>query len=275
MAPLGDLTIAGLLYEGDHARWLPRINSLLRANDLGHYTSENVNRFGRACEGEEYENQRQLATALIRSTLSPQLRKRLNDVCIKPSQFYRLLEDMTQPFRLLDLPAEMRVLIYEHAMGGDRQQLHPNRPSAPALLQVSHHIRSEAKPIWYAATLFEILILDEMDSVKDLACLFKHVQNNVLGENIRHLTRINIELTLYDITHPETFEFSYDHRNGLELKFPDNLAAESQQELNDFISEEAAQNRLWGLEGGGAIMKAIMARPKMWKLGELEYDLWS
>ena len=57
------------------------------------------------------------------------------------------------PFRLLDLPAEVRVCIYEYALQ-DPFVLRLRSFATPALSRTSRQLRQECLPVWFAINTF-------------------------------------------------------------------------------------------------------------------------
>ncbi|KAG9852794.1 hypothetical protein KCU68_g3481, partial [Aureobasidium melanogenum] len=77
--------------------------------------------------------------------------------CTKLALAKRLKQsDSQHPFRLMDLPVEIRLRIYSMAIG-DRQDLTISdyrNVAEPALLQTNRQIRSEATPVFYGSKSF-------------------------------------------------------------------------------------------------------------------------
>lgn len=61
-----------------------------------------------------------------------------------------------QPFRFLDLPAEVRNSIYELSIQGPHQYLAHVR--LPSLAQVSRQVRDEVLPIFFSTTTFNVIV---------------------------------------------------------------------------------------------------------------------
>ena len=59
-----------------------------------------------------------------------------------------------QPFRLLELPAEMRNRIYSHALCTNGEPLELAQLRSPALIAVNKQVRQESMPIFFAETTF-------------------------------------------------------------------------------------------------------------------------
>ena len=156
MAPLGNLTKSGLLYEGSSFdQWEANLRIRLRAEGL-----EDVawpKSFRRRCS----EEQLKLAGDIIRLHVSPELRKRVQcapHLC--PTRLLSVLRQLAQPFRLLDLPAELRNRIYSYAIArGTMIEIAPLKKSitgSPSITTASRQLRAETLPILYPRCTLKI-----------------------------------------------------------------------------------------------------------------------
>lgn len=72
------------------------------------------------------------------------------------SESLTLPERLRYPFRLMDLPAEVRTNIFEYALQDCPQHL--THIQLPPLIQVSHQVRSETMPIFFSTTEFLVTL---------------------------------------------------------------------------------------------------------------------
>lgn len=160
-----DLTTSGLLYEGsEFAEWKAKVNAVLRVKDLQQTI---VSPTRRGIRFEKLLNSAEVA--VIRSYVSQGL---LDRVCAKHMEnsraLFKSLAGLASPFRLLDLPAELRQMIYKLALpktlvfelgarGRVPALVQKSSPKfapgrIPALLHASLQLRNETLPVYHAAT---------------------------------------------------------------------------------------------------------------------------
>ncbi|KAG9642145.1 hypothetical protein KCU95_g13867, partial [Aureobasidium melanogenum] len=141
--------------------------------------------------------------------------------------------DVTRTFAFLDLPQEIRLMVYEVALRFD-EEFYTNKPSGlkpatkPALLQTCRQIREEATPIFYRINRF-VLRFGKDDSVtfcRTLSWMKKCVGAADL-ENLRYITlsrflhgwsyHIRIDLNCRDPLE-WTLQSKYDSRHDRSCK---------------------------------------------------------
>jgi hypothetical protein len=65
--------------------------------------------------------------------------------------------DKHRTFKLMDLPDELRVMIYKHALLSEGCFV-VNDSKKPALLSASHQVRQEASPVFFQINEFELRV---------------------------------------------------------------------------------------------------------------------
>lgn len=192
----GDLTSSGALYEANYADWVPRVDSILRVAGLGIFWSGG---WGYDDPSAGYKKDRagncywtrltlehwsheplEKAIEVILSHVSPSLRRRV--VEFRGQDFeeedpFETLQRIAQPFeRLWDLPPEVRLMIYEHALEpptkpfeiGYDSRIHTSyqpvdHPAWPAVLQVCRQMRHEILPAFYSKNEFSFQSVENAD----------------------------------------------------------------------------------------------------------------
>lgn len=113
---------------------------------------------------------------------------------------YACLEQLCKPFRLFDLPAELRVNIYENVVPCDVQQKLQSSPwcdgandyvprcgGVPALAQASKKLRHEVLPVYFSSTTF--CLTGRMDGYKQLVVFWKECY---LHNSAKYLRKVDI-----------------------------------------------------------------------------------
>ncbi|KAK4552092.1 hypothetical protein LTR86_010628 [Recurvomyces mirabilis] len=151
------LTASGLLYEGNHAEWRPHIETVLRAHGYAILEENASSPF----ELLGHENCLP-AVQIVSVHVSPALRARVPSADRRDAaRLLAQLERFAAPFRFLDLPAELRVRIYDlhcSSLGGDHSISGPAeyRAPLPSLLQVCRIVRMESIPVFWNQTTVSI-----------------------------------------------------------------------------------------------------------------------
>ena len=108
MSEIGHLDAAGILYEGNWAEWQPRLMSLLKYNGLG-----DCMWYCAGLRDADDDKALQIVEGLTSKHLLARTTKRQE---IWLPELLEILERMAQPFRFLDLSAELRNAVYRIAL---------------------------------------------------------------------------------------------------------------------------------------------------------------
>ncbi|KAK5740229.1 hypothetical protein LTR17_004730 [Elasticomyces elasticus] len=113
MAASGDLTKSGLLYEGNYTEWRDRIDSLLKVYGMDiDKISQPAHRDRRTLV------ERQKAAKLISDQVSPALLGRIAATEARdPETLLLSVQAVAKPFRLSNLPPELRIRVYGYYFG--------------------------------------------------------------------------------------------------------------------------------------------------------------
>ena len=81
----------------------------------------------------------------------------------------RRARDKSNAFRLLDLPAELRTLIYQHYLQECQSSItgYTNFMILPALCSASRKVREEFRPLFFAETTFSICVGSNLEIFRD------------------------------------------------------------------------------------------------------------
>lgn len=184
------LTASGLLYEGsDFNQWLDSQRSVL----VVYYQQILILRYdsGHLVRGVDPDAYNDFA-AIVWWRVSPHLTSRISEKSRqKPGHLLDALESASQPFRLIDLPAEIRLRVYGFEVAsrpsevtlrllGFKQVIQPgkdrittyeyfhNSMREPSLVSTNRQIRTEALPVYYQRTTFGLVFNERIRSDEDL-----------------------------------------------------------------------------------------------------------
>lgn len=248
----GDITTLELLYEGsDYGQWKTKIEMLLR---LQGYRGS-LKGFGQSTRLSEVPE----ACAILRAHVSPSIWARCpevgptvqlhcnSNVVSRSFNFDKHLKALAQPFRLLDLPAEIRNLIYtitfrERFGSGIEAGTGSANPSLtrplPPLVHASSQIRNEALPLFYGNTQFVFWRLLHQNGPKEVArarqCFIQWIQE-IVKDNAKHISEICIQTT-FGVSRRQVWRISLtqSRKSGLIISISsrssDNATKQGQQE---------------------------------------------
>lgn len=157
------LIASGLLYEGNFSQWKDRMSAIFVTKGQPQHAYPSIYKFVAPFTRATFYWRSTYSNILaMRNQISPRLLQRLPlDLKISIGAFYAQLERFTTMFRLMDLPAELRVRIYEEVLEDEAIEPFFSEPwkmkcsrRMPALAQASQQLRNEILPIYFATTEF-------------------------------------------------------------------------------------------------------------------------
>jgi len=174
MPPSSALTTSGLLYEGNFDEWLPRMSAALAQYGQYQVRSSHTKALYVRCDW-DVDIIRHGAT-IIWCHASPYVRLRVPDKDrMNPTTLIRALRELARPFRMMDLPPEIRLRIYLFSLppydsediwllerlkdrGSSQKFEDTNRGiTAPPLMSVSRQVRLEALPVYLQTTTLNLI----------------------------------------------------------------------------------------------------------------------
>ncbi|KAK4890983.1 hypothetical protein LTR49_028701 [Elasticomyces elasticus] len=285
----GNLTVSGVLYEGNLADWRERIDNLLKVHGV------NINKVSRPVyrDGSGIE-QRQHAIKLITDQISPALLRRIpaRDL-ICPQRLLCSVREMAKPFRLNDLPQELRDRVYgwhfantlfdtfdegswnSHTLLGFLDMKYDFYPKALELLLVSHSTRAQALPFYYK-TLVVMLHghgdgIEEEDGVEegdsnkeeefsgpDQVRSWAEKQSGRCARFLRKITAQH----LYKIGTSLTIELK--DRIGLVARYRKDFPSDQQQAWEEHVANIEKDRKAFGLQGE-ALALCFTSKPELWR----------
>ncbi|KAK4499569.1 hypothetical protein PRZ48_010086 [Zasmidium cellare] len=161
--PLPAVSLTVKLYEGNFDTWCKEISGVFIAR--GRPTQAYPAISGTGKDGEVTYHKSTLGDmSLVIDSITPNLMTRVpEDLEVGVGPLYACLESLCKPFRLFDLPSELRIRIYEEAMPATTpQHLVPAEFRASGTSHASFHpltrttrrLRAEALPVYYATNTF-------------------------------------------------------------------------------------------------------------------------
>lgn len=251
MAP-NDLTISGILYEGsDFAEWQAKVNTVLRVKNLSRTKSEKQN-----LTSKERQTENQAQVRLIHSLTRDALLDRVPDALRHcPDTLGDTLASFATPFRLMELPVQVRQQIYKLALPEqfDLERVH-DESMVPALLHVSAEVRKESLPIFYSCTTFEtacsVLVADP-DYLRSWA-------ERIVAENVGHVRKVNVRSE-------NVIQLAYSDLEGLTVDVEaDNSQQAVKEEIEAHIKYIEQCRRSLKLKGE-AIFMALWGNMDLWE----------
>lgn len=218
------------------------------------------------------------ADYLIRSRLCESIRNR----CPSHSSFAQLkhnnaaafrkhLKALSKPFRLFDLPMEVRNSIYELAL----PLRQANHWKYPPLLHTSSQIRQEACPLFHAKAEFVFIYLNRGTSLEEQKQQKKRIMErlaywvqNIARDNAKHVLKITISHPLEKDMHLRleedvglTVSFSlnmWTHVTGFQTGFDMNRKVKHVQSINKAFEITGMKNQ--------SLLLVLTSSTTLWKI---------
>ena len=278
-----DIQDLGMLIGTNFSEWREWTTALLRVQELAHYidqTSESSKQSPAVATTKENLN---MVTSYITMTVKPEIFQRVpQDERSNPALLMRCLEILCSQFRFMDLPPELRNMIYKHTVAGnERVTIQPNSEKItgyPAIVQVSSQIRSEALPVFYSTADFLISI----GKTPEVAYAARTWILNVVRENLVYLRQVTVSLKLREPNSRSTkrveIQFSTTRSGGLKVdsptEWPQRLTKPSRALLEKHVGAVRETCKLLGVEDGNgrAIYIALIYDDLLWRYGCLTRD---
>ncbi|KAK5721626.1 hypothetical protein LTR15_006215 [Elasticomyces elasticus] len=259
------LTRSGLLYEGNFEAWHQQMVATLRVFETEAFATK-PQRSGT-------NNLRN--TTLILDRVSPGLQKRVGTTHPAGTEaLLRMLGAMAKPFRLNDLPAELRDRVYNfafpgtticdvHSRASPRQQ--PSRVTLPILLKLSRSITTEALPFFHASVDyrfdFQAGYLLRFPAGGDSAAvrMIRRWIRDKLQDNVKYLRQLSVGVVQYD----GYFTIRFEPKKGLTVGCPPGCPSEVVSAWEKHVKESEAKRHDVG-SVGEAVVLAVVSKPELW-----------
>ncbi|KAK3641783.1 hypothetical protein LTR56_011110 [Elasticomyces elasticus] len=238
------LTKSGLLYEGNFVAWHQQMVATLRVFETEAHAPKS--RYS------DTNDSRKMTLILHR--ISPELQKR--------------------PFRLNDLPAELRDRVYNsaffatticdvHSCASPRQQ--PTRVTLPILLKLSRSITTEALPFFHASVNYrfdfqaEYLLRFPAGGDSAAVRMIRRWARDKLRDNVKYLRQLSVGVVQYD----GYFTIRFEPKKGLTVSCPPGCPSEVVSAWEKHIKESEAKRQDLG-SVGEAVVLAVVSKPELW-----------
>ncbi|KAK5708734.1 hypothetical protein LTR17_020444 [Elasticomyces elasticus] len=262
------LTKSGLLYEGNFETWHEQTVCILDIRGLPYGFINSITRLI------SYPNTERLQAAiLIMSRISPGLEKRIPATARDdPASLLSCLRALAKPFRLNDMPPEIRARIYHlHFKQAGRYSVSSATSprvshESPALLLVSRAIRSEALSVFYRSSEFEFAFVSR--GVKGrISTAVRNWAKNYVKQGARDLRCLCVRAHW-----AEPFvEVTLDMKKGLVVIFKGGdrwpawgFTSEQKRDWRKHIEQVEADRQALGLLGEALIL-AFTSKPELWE----------
>lgn len=250
------------LYEGNYAEWRANINSMLRRFNL---LGVSVTPWDPA-----------YAADLIAEQVQPSLLARAvpSTKRCDPVLLLRRLEEATRPFRFMELPAELRVHIYELLLR--EVEVTPIRSQRPAITQASQQLREEALPVYYEVSRFAVEYDLRTRSLGGCAAEVRKWAETIRPARLKLVREVRLRLVGYKREQgPTRFRSTptltevqlimrCDPDGGLTIECPEQLRAELKREVGKHVTKVNQICKALGIEGGGAVVMGLITDPALY-----------
>ncbi|KAK5740230.1 hypothetical protein LTR17_004731 [Elasticomyces elasticus] len=267
MAAPGRLTRSGMLYEGNRVEWEDRIFNQIEMTKAG--------------SGEEFRlpacNPKQLERLGLRDPMADSICKQVSPAMLKRvperdrehrERLLGRLKALARPFRLNDLPPELRARILQAHFGSVTRYVidgssvkDKTRQPRWNLLLVSHSIKIEALPLFLGAAEIcfhhpaYVASLGDNITVETAICNWVQIH---LKENAKYLRHMSVWSSALG-----ELGVHLDMKTGLGLGLTPSLSPQQRKRWVDHVKAIETSRRALGLQGEGVVLAlTIKARMK-------------
>ncbi|KAK5732922.1 hypothetical protein LTS12_027045 [Elasticomyces elasticus] len=278
MGTSGKLTRSGLLYEGNFTEWRDRIANLL---DIHGVDSDAI-----PCPVYRDWNglaKRQDTVELIATQVSPALLSRIPTTNLQcPTRLLSSVQDMAKPFRLNDLPPELRSRVFgfyfevptissirdgswmTYKINSHEVPDHWSNHTVSDLLLVSRLMTTEALPIFYKSSWIAFDAPNKHDYGKEElrgpGQVRRWAERKLVG-NITFLRVVGLG-QLYGGKLSLSIEL--EDRVGLVTTYCGDFPIDKQQAWDRHIANVELDRKALGLKGE-ALVLCLTSRPELWQ----------
>ena len=235
------------------------------------YDYEVLGQDGQHLEDKEWKEKSKLAATLITMLVNPEIIPRV-PVHERSSAtlLMQRLETMSTHVRFFDLPAELRNRIYKFTLADGKGTIHVRMKTAeyPVITKISHQMRSEALPIFYSSSTFELQYDNTTPSV---AATAHRWVTNVVRDHVIYLRSVSVKFSLRQgvlrrhLTQQE-IRFTLNTVKGLSVRRPDKLATSSRLSLLHHVKTAESMAEWMGCKNDGrALLLALVPDSDIWK----------
>lgn len=277
-----------LLYEGNFEEWRrhmytvfldKRIRQVKDSLRYGASLGGPLYIAGASISGDKYTIRPQVSPGLL-ARVPVDLWQRPRDV----EEIYAGLKKLCLPFRLMDLPAELRVNIYDEVIKGEEEcvqrkdrtwTITPAR-RMPALAQTTRQLRQEVLPIYFSTTTFHIDIdMDVAEGYLDkrlnycdgLAALTQDWSRNCVGASATHLRRITLDLSVLDLSEPldsrAKVELVFSKSRGYRVCYGEEMSIRTRDQIAKHEKRVNYARKIGGFNGE-SILWALVQDCRVW-----------
>ncbi|KAK4960078.1 hypothetical protein LTR10_002969 [Elasticomyces elasticus] len=275
MATLGKLTRSGMLYEGNYDEWEGRMQGTLEMHNIAVCFNDEDGLY--ICREELTAADEPKATTLITNLVSEGILGRISDSGKdNPENLLDSLRDLAKPFRLNDLPPELRERIYSFHFAEEQVYLFSSRKTyhtLPSLLLVSCVSRLQALPIFYRDSKFLFSSSEREHEKKNgrvnhTVVALRQWAKSALQQGVRDLRRLCVcTMGRYSATIVVTLDVL--NKKGLMVTFEREtrsrfFTAKQKQAWRKHIEQLEADRQALGLLGEALIL-AFTTKPELWE----------
>ncbi|KAF7198466.1 hypothetical protein HII31_00205 [Pseudocercospora fuligena] len=272
-----------MLYQGNFDSWKDTVDGHLKSHSLEGWNYEHAEAYRfRTINPDKLSDVDHAVDIILRKVPASLRRTVPNHLMIYPYALWKHLEQYSKPFRLLDLPPELRETILLHSFG--QEVVHPG-DALPPILIASKQLRAESRKLYYQESHFyldfeaEAADRDQVEENCETRVQFlnywvkKWITNevNTAKEHLRHVVlyieEIGFEISLSFASKEDKLCVKLEQKTDSPLYEVDEGSLVGLGEYVDMIE----QRRKEGIcTKGEAIVDALLHTPKKWGYGVIK-----
>lgn len=201
---------------------------------------------------------------LIQQRITPALLGRVPSTeQVSVGQLYAYLENLCKPFRLFDLPAELRNSIYEDVVVSKNETVLLAYPGwgdrclriVPALAQATQQLREEVLPVYFSVNAF-CTTASLSVGPRDMQVVLNHWKGRVLRNNAKSIRAFSIASRCKKEPGNLVYlHFTFDEPLGLQIECSNAiLMPQSKLMLEELIKKVQSEHKGQDLKGESIIL---------------------
>lgn len=257
------------LYEGNFTAWESSLRALLATHRLDHLLQDSPQAFPQS-GGEKAQTS--AALSMIKALVRPELLQRIPRKNRRDARtLVSKLKARAKPFRFLDLPPEIRNIVYEIILpNGKEVQVSgrvtggPTTVSSPrpfwAITQASQLIREESNLLLYSRCHIRLSLSTSRPTTEVCGQTAHLWASKMTAEQRQSLRKVTIQALdpLGQFLNPKSVTLTFCPMNGLEAKLNGHSSDKVHRSLNDLVEKIESIRKMISLQGEAIILALAM-----------------
>ncbi|KAK4499488.1 hypothetical protein PRZ48_010003 [Zasmidium cellare] len=261
-------------YGGNYEQWWKQMRAVLADKQL-HWVCEQGH-WSRNLSQSEREESAQASTTICNEVESRLLLRTPAEDLLEAPRLLNRLRELCKPFRLLDLPPELRTRIYDMDVGSlptydidysilRAFEVAPRACELPALSRVCRQVRAESLGLFISSTNFRMELPDcycKEDALR-INEIVRAWAENVAGPFIRHLRSV-----FFYVYPTSGWRLTFTEQKGLQIAYyngDEDVEEEFPQleRFEQYFKGVEADRKALGMKGESIIL-AMLKDPLIW-----------